>query len=120
MIEASGDPSDPIRIDLGTIRREMIRELVPEGQGEELTAEERQRMFLEVNQRMTGIREGLELSAQALEQRAEAAARVAEEAAPVPVPPAAPPVAAAIRVPAGTAGVREKRTRLLTLRVPDT
>jgi HAMP domain-containing protein len=95
VIAASGDPSDPIRIDLGAVRREMIREFVPEGQGGELTAEERQRMFLEVNQRMTGIREGLELSAQALEERAEAAARVAEEAASVPVPPAAPPVAAA-------------------------
>ena len=42
-------------IDLAPIRREMFRQIVPEGRPEELTPEERQRIAEEVNQRMLGI-----------------------------------------------------------------
>jgi sigma-B regulation protein RsbU (phosphoserine phosphatase) len=89
VIQQTTDPSDPIRIDLGAVRRQMMLELMPEGQSETMTAEDRRRVFEEIGQRMAGIREGLELSAQALQLRAEDASRLAEAAAAgAPVSPA--------------------------------
>jgi len=104
VIQPVTDPSEPIRINLAAIQRDLMRELMPEGpapgQGEALTPEQqlaRQEVWQEVQQRMMGVREGLELSAQALQQRADEAARLAaEDAPPPPAPPPAPAVSVAL------------------------
>ncbi len=98
--------TEPLRIDLGPIRRELIREIVPGGRFEDLTPEERQKLGAEINLRLLGIQQGLQLGAKALQERAEAAARIAVEeaatavpppAAPAPPPPPAAPAVALVR-----------------------
>jgi serine phosphatase RsbU (regulator of sigma subunit) len=66
-----------ILIDLAPIRREIYRQILPEGRGETLTPEERQRIAREVNQRMLGIAQGIQLSAAGLQQKAQDAQRAA-------------------------------------------
>ncbi len=84
--------TEPLRIDLGPIRRELIREIVPGGRFEDLTPEERQKLGTEINLRLLGIQQGLQLGARALQERAEVARLQAEEAALAAQPPAqAPP-----------------------------
>jgi predicted Fe-S protein YdhL (DUF1289 family) len=48
-------------IDVGPMRREIVRQFVPEGQWEKLSDQERQRVMAEVNQRMLGIAQGIQL-----------------------------------------------------------
>ena len=107
---------DPLRIDLAPIRRELLRELVPDGRLDSLTPEQRQKLGEELRNRMLGIQEGLELGAKALQQRADEALRLAQAqaaeaggvpapavpAVPVtaPSPPVAPPPAVAAPAPA--------------------
>jgi serine phosphatase RsbU (regulator of sigma subunit) len=71
-----GPSPDPVRdrltIDVGPMRREVMRQFVPEGQWEKLGDEDRRRIMGEVNQRMLGIAQGIQLGA------AEAKKRVAE------------------------------------------
>ena len=45
-------------IDVGPMRRDIVRQFVPEGQWEKLSEQERQRVMAEVNQRMLGHRAG--------------------------------------------------------------
>ncbi len=98
---ASQAATEALRIDLAPIRRELMRELVPEGNFDALTPEQRQKLGNELQIRLLGIRQGLQLGAQALQQRADvagqkAAGDSAEGAAAVLVsPPAPPPVAPA-------------------------
>ena len=99
------DPNlDPthLKIDLAPIRRELFREMAPTGTFEKMTPEERQRVGREVNQRLLGIVQGLQLSAAEIQKKAEAAKQqaAAERAAagkpsgttslPPPVAPATP------------------------------
>jgi serine phosphatase RsbU (regulator of sigma subunit) len=86
----------PLRIDLGPIRRELFRQILPEGRVENLTPEERQRVGKEINQRLLGIQQGLQLSARALLERAEAVKKQGEEATAGPPPPVAPTPAAPV------------------------
>ena len=81
------DPSAPmseeeanrIRIDVGPIARDIFRQFVPEGaNANELTADQRQRVASEINQRMTGINEGIKLAAAELQRKADQARRKAE------------------------------------------
>ena len=65
--------SDRIKVDLAPIRRDLYRQIVPGGHPEALTAEERQRVTREVNQRMLGIVEGIKISAAELQKQAAAA-----------------------------------------------
>jgi len=120
---APGDPAidvDPshIKIDLAPIRRELFRELAQGDSLEQMTPEQRQRVGREVNQRLLGIVQGLQLSAAEVQKKAEAAkqqatvdaaesrtsaqAKVSASASPSPVPaPAAvpPPPAAGASPP---------------------
>jgi len=76
-------------IDLAPIRREILRQIVPEGHFENLTPEERQRVTREVNQRLLGIQQGLQLGAAGLQKKAaeaEAAQSAAAKAAASPTP----------------------------------
>lgn len=66
-----------ILIDLAPIRREIYRQILPGGRGETLTPEQRQRIAREVNQRMLGIAQGIQLSAAGLQQKAQDAQRAA-------------------------------------------
>jgi len=73
---------DPNRlmIDLAPIRREILRQIVPEGHLENMTPEERQRVAREVNQRLLGIAQGLQLGAAGLQKKAADAEREAAAA----------------------------------------
>jgi len=68
------------QIDLTQIRRDLYREILPNGTQETLTPDERQRVAREVNQRMMGIVEGIKLSALEIQKKADQA-RLVEEAA---------------------------------------
>ena len=68
-----GSASEKILIDLSPVRREIAREIVPEGkQLETLTPEQRERLGRELNARMLGIVEGIKLGAAELQKQAEA------------------------------------------------
>ena len=62
-----------MKIDLAPIRRELFREMAPSGTLETMTPEERQRVGREVNQRLLGIVQGLQLTAAEIQKKAEAA-----------------------------------------------
>jgi serine phosphatase RsbU (regulator of sigma subunit) len=74
------DPSGKVKIDMAPIRREMFRQILPEGRFENLTADERQRVAAEINQRMLGIEQGIKLSAAELQRQAQAAEKAADKA----------------------------------------
>lgn len=96
------DPAH-MKIDMAPIRRELYRELAPGGSMDQLTPEERQRIGREVNQRMLGIVQGMQLSAAEIQKKVEAAKQQAAQttapAADPPVPPAPPSVAPAPKPP---------------------
>jgi serine phosphatase RsbU (regulator of sigma subunit) len=95
------DAGGNLTIDMGPLRRDLIRQVMPQDKRyEDLTAEERQRLVAEVNQRMLGIQQGLQIGAAELQKRAleaEAAAKAAEakKAAAAAKPGATPKPAAA-------------------------
>jgi serine phosphatase RsbU (regulator of sigma subunit) len=101
--EADADPSR-IRIDLRPIRSEMIRQLVPEGTWEKLSAEERQKVFDEVNQRVLGFVQGIKMGAAEVQKKAqeaqrESTARAAAAARIAAATPAASPAATSTELP---------------------
>jgi serine phosphatase RsbU (regulator of sigma subunit)/predicted Fe-S protein YdhL (DUF1289 family) len=65
-------------IDVGPMRRDIVRQFVPEGQWEKLSEEERQRIMAEVNQRMMGIAQGIQLGAAEAQKRVAEAQRAAD------------------------------------------
>jgi serine phosphatase RsbU (regulator of sigma subunit) len=109
---SSGDlatvEADRIRIDLMPIRKEIMQQLVGAEDWNRLSPEERQRILAQVNQRMLGITQGIELSkvelqkkVAAAQQAADAKAReVAKAARVAPAPatrtPGAPPPTPAV------------------------
>ncbi len=102
-------PTDPSRIsiDLNQIRREMFEELVPDRAAfEQLPPEERDRITTQIDQRMRGIAQGIEVLKQELAARV--AASQAEEAAAAATAgaagPAAGPAPPANGAPASAAG----------------
>ena len=114
------------QIDLSQIRRDLYRQILPNGPSETLTPEERQRVAREVNQRMLGIVEGIKLSAIELQKKADQArvtAEASKKAAPsAPVapaaplaPPAPPPVPAPVSTTTpATSAAGTKRTAALS------
>ena len=71
--------------------RDIFRQFVPEGTNPgDLTPEQRQRVAAEINQRMTGINEGIKLAAAELQRKADEARRKADDAkaAEAKTPPA--------------------------------
>ena len=56
-------------IDVGPMRRDIVRQFVPEGQWEKLSEQERQRIMAEVNQRMLGIAQGIQLGTAEAQKR---------------------------------------------------
>jgi serine phosphatase RsbU (regulator of sigma subunit) len=112
-------PRDRIMIDVGPMRRDIVRQFVPEGQWEKLSEEERQRIMAEVNQRMMGIAQGIQLGAaeaqkrvaeaqRAADAKAQAAAAAAVKSAVKSAPRKAPVVAAAPVVSARATPARRK------------
>ena len=91
------DEDARIRVDVGPIAREIIRQMgVPEGTNlNQLTSAQQRQIAAEINQRMVGITEGFKIAAAKLEQKAEearkkAAADAKAAAAKAPDDPAAP------------------------------
>jgi len=114
---ASPDVPDRVVIDMGAIAREMFSKYMPEGGFENMTPEERQQLAREVNMRITGIAEGIRISAEQLQKKAEAA-RLDVTATPAP-PVQAPPAPAAPTPPRqatrSTATTTKPMTRSSTL-----
>jgi serine phosphatase RsbU (regulator of sigma subunit) len=102
---------DRLEIDLGSIRRDLLRQMTQPGQEggvslEEMTPEQRGRFFRELNARITmGITEGIQLTAAELQRRAGAAAA----GAPVPVAPASPRTRTVSALRDGRLGVTVER-----------
>ncbi len=71
-------PRDRMMIDVGPMRRDIVRQFVPEGQWEKLTEEERRRIMAEVNQRMLGIAQGIQLGTAEAQKRVAEAQRAAD------------------------------------------
>jgi serine phosphatase RsbU (regulator of sigma subunit) len=71
-VEPGADPTH-MKLDLTPIRRELFREMAPNGTFDTMTPEERQRVGREVNQRLLGIVQGIQLGAAELQKKAEAA-----------------------------------------------
>jgi|GEM_PF-1294611 len=105
-----GSVPDPthMKVDLAPIRRELFRQMAPDGSFEQMTPEERQRVGREVNQRLLGIVQGIQLSAAELQKRAaeqQAAVSInvehkAKADAGSPTAPSAPPsIAPAVPAP---------------------
>ena len=77
-VNPNATPRDRILIDVGPMRRDIVRQFVPEGQWEKLTEAERQRIMTEVNQRMLGIAQGIQLGAAEAQKRVAEAQRAAD------------------------------------------
>jgi len=113
-----------VEIDLAQLRRRLFRELAPDRPFDQLTPEERQRLIAEVNQRLLGVKQGLELGAAELQKQADEAKRRAQapganaaspaESAALTAPPPASPATTAIAAkpitPTSRAAIRKKRT----------
>ena len=96
------DISDPthITIDMAPIWRDVLHQIVPDGKIENLSPDERQRVAREVNQRLLGIKQGLQISAAGLQKQAEDIRKEAETQTPAaetttaetkaPAPPSTP------------------------------
>jgi serine phosphatase RsbU (regulator of sigma subunit) len=88
------DPNQ-MRIDLAPMRRELFREMAPNGSFDQMTPEERQRIGREVNQRLLGIVQGMKLGAAELQKKADAQRQASSlpfaTAVVPPVAPLAPP-----------------------------
>ena len=74
--ESNPDPSH-LKIDLAPIRRDLFHQMAPGGSFENMTPEERQQIGREVNQRLLGIVQGIQLGAAELQKKADAAQRQA-------------------------------------------
>ena len=73
------DARGNLMIDMGPLRRDLFRQVLPaDKRFEDLTPEERQRIVAEVNQRVLGIQQGLQIGAAELQKRAIAAEKLAE------------------------------------------
>jgi serine phosphatase RsbU (regulator of sigma subunit) len=79
-LESALVQGDRLQIDLEPIRRELFRQMVPDG-GQNLTPDERRQIGAQVSARMLGIEEGIRIGAAELQKRAEEARRQAEIAA---------------------------------------
>ena len=73
--------ADRILIDLGPVRREIARAILPDGkQFDNLTPEQREQLGRELNSRMLGIVQGIRLGAAEVQKQAEAAKKEADAA----------------------------------------
>jgi serine phosphatase RsbU (regulator of sigma subunit) len=106
--DADVDPTH-LKIDLAPIRRELFREMATSEAFEKMTPEERQRVGREVNQRLLGIVQGLQLSATEIQKKAEAAA-AAKPLATNPLPLALPGAANVPAPPPPSARARTAST----------
>jgi serine phosphatase RsbU (regulator of sigma subunit) len=91
--EAPAPPSDPdrIHIDLGPMRREMLHDIFPDrDRWDQLSPEERDQILSKVNERMLGIRQGIEILQQKASQQAEEAKDLAATQKKTAKPKAAP------------------------------
>ena len=77
IVRSAVDAEGKLKIDMAPIRREMFRQIVPDGRIENLTPEQRQRIAGEMNQRMMGIAEGIKIGAAEIAKRAQEAEKLA-------------------------------------------
>jgi serine phosphatase RsbU (regulator of sigma subunit) len=77
IVQSAVDAEGKLKIDMAPIRREMFRQIVPDGRIENLTPEQRQRIAGEMNQRMMGIAEGIRIGAAEIAKRAQEAEKLA-------------------------------------------
>jgi serine phosphatase RsbU (regulator of sigma subunit) len=87
---AAAAATDRIVIDMGAITRDMYRKYVPEGGLQGMTAEQRQQMARDINQRVMGIAEGIRLSAAELQKKAQESEKTTVTSPPLALPPSSP------------------------------
>ena len=93
-ITPTADASGNLTIDIAPLRRSLFRQVLPEGKRyEDLTPEDRQRLAAEVNQRMLGIQQGIQIGAAELQKRATELEKEAAAKALSTEKPAAKPAA---------------------------
>lgn len=81
-VAATRDESGRLMIDMAPVRRDLLRQaLPPDKRLEDLTPEERQRLIADVNQRLLGIAQGLQIGAAQLQQQAAEREKQAQDAA---------------------------------------
>jgi serine phosphatase RsbU (regulator of sigma subunit) len=107
------DANGNLMIDMGPLRRDLMRQVLPADKRlEDLTAEERQRLAADVNQRLLGIQQGIQISAAELQKRAveaeKAATAKAEAAKAAPAPKAAAAPKTAAKPPVAQAELKRK------------
>ena len=79
-----------IRIDLGQLRRQVFDELVPDRDAfDDMTPEQRAEIFQQIEQRMRGVQQGIDVLRKELESRAVAITEIRPAAGESGVPPAA-------------------------------
>ncbi len=110
--ETGTEVPNRVVIDMGAIAREMFSKYMPEGGFENMTPEARQQLAREVNMRITGIAEGIRISAEQLQKKAEAARQEVPTTLAPPPPAAIPPPP---RPPAAPAVPAMPMTRSSTL-----
>lgn len=107
------DPSGNLMIDLGPLRRDLFRQVLPpDTRYEDLKPEERQRVAAEVNQRLLGIQQGLQIGAAELQKRALEARREAAAKAAAAKPTVAPAATPAVAAPVAAATDLKRRSSL--------
>jgi serine phosphatase RsbU (regulator of sigma subunit) len=78
-ITPTTDANGNLMIDMGPLRRELLQQSMPQGKSfRDLSPEEMQRLTAEVNQRLLGIQQGLQIGAAELQKRAMEAEKAAE------------------------------------------
>ncbi len=77
----ASDDKDRIQIDLMPIRRELFQQFASEGQWSQMSDADHQRIIAEVNQRMLGIAQGIQISTTELQKRVTEARQVADSKA---------------------------------------
>jgi serine phosphatase RsbU (regulator of sigma subunit) len=122
-ITPTTDASGNLTIDMAPLRRSLFRQVLPAGKRyEDLTPEDRQRLAAEVNQRLLGIQQGIQIGAAELQKRAlelekeAATAALAEKVVAVaPAATAKPAVPPAADPPAPVAAPRSELKRRASL-----
>ena len=105
-------------IDIGPMRRDIVRQFVPEGQWEKLTEEERRRIMAEVNQRMLGIAQGIQLGTAEAQKRVAEAQRAADAKAQAAAAAALEKVSKAAKATTRRAPAKAAPPTLLTRATP--
>lgn len=112
---AVANETDRILIDMGPIRQEIISQIVPREKWDQLSDDERRQVFMDVDQRVRGIQQGIQMGAIEFQKRLADAQRAADlKAQAAAAEDARRAKAAAAAAAAEAAAAPTRRTTALT------